>query len=218
MTESSSAPSTDPDVLTSDPVSDPTLRRFEPDDGLFLRAPHLRQISTYAEEFALVAGAATGAGVDHGLDVTLSDGKLIVSPGLAVDGCAATAAPSNSGAYPASPRLQRVDTVDRRDPGRRIGADRQRTSLREALRRSIQQRHIASVAGCRGADPSAAGTRRRCHAQPDGFVLFRRGATCPGSVATPGRQAVIWIRLADRSEHSHRSRSRTDRGTGLRPG
>jgi hypothetical protein len=86
MTKSSSTAPNDPDVLTSEPISDPTLRRFEPDDGLFLRAPHLRQISTYAEEFALAAAGAAGPGVDHGLDVVISGGKLMVSPGLAIDG------------------------------------------------------------------------------------------------------------------------------------
>jgi hypothetical protein len=74
-----------PTQVATDPISDSSLRRLFPKDGLFLRSKHLDQISDYAEQFALAAGVAAGPGVDHGLTVTVDEVTLTISRGLAVD-------------------------------------------------------------------------------------------------------------------------------------
>jgi hypothetical protein len=67
-------------------VTDSGLRALNAADGLFLRAEHLRQMQTYAEQFALLAGVAAGPGVDYGYTVELDGTNLHVAPGLAIDG------------------------------------------------------------------------------------------------------------------------------------
>jgi hypothetical protein len=67
-------------------VVDSGLRALNAADGLFLRAEHLRQMQTYAEQFALLAGVAAGPGVDYGYTVELDGANLHVAPGLAIDG------------------------------------------------------------------------------------------------------------------------------------
>ncbi|WP_127500899.1 hypothetical protein [Actinoplanes solisilvae] len=71
---------------TSEPVGG-GLNRLQAFDGLFLRAEHLQQIQTYAEQLAYATGQATGHGVVHGFDVPKIDKDAIlrVGPGLAVN-------------------------------------------------------------------------------------------------------------------------------------
>jgi hypothetical protein len=66
-------------------VTETGIRRLNAEDGLFLRADHLRQIQDYAREIALLAGAAAGPGVDYGFNVTLEGSAIHVTPGLAID-------------------------------------------------------------------------------------------------------------------------------------
>ena len=63
------------------------LRRFEPADGMFLRAEHLEQIQTYAADLAALNGQAGGPGVVYGYTLTHDDAKqsLSATPGLAYD-------------------------------------------------------------------------------------------------------------------------------------
>ncbi len=60
------------------------FRALNPVDGLFLRAEHLSAIQDYAKALANALATAGGAGVVHGLGVTLTGSDVEVSPGLAV--------------------------------------------------------------------------------------------------------------------------------------
>jgi hypothetical protein len=66
-------------------VTETGIRRLNAEDGLYLRADHLRQIQDYARDIALLAGVAAGPGVDYGFNVTLADSAIHVTPGLAID-------------------------------------------------------------------------------------------------------------------------------------
>lgn len=62
------------------------LTKLTPYDGLFLRAEHLAALETYAEQVAAAVGRAGGSGVVHGLTVRLDGSRLVLDPGLAIDG------------------------------------------------------------------------------------------------------------------------------------
>jgi hypothetical protein len=57
---------------------------LNPEDGLFLRADHLKRIQDYARSLTTALATACGPGVVHGLGVRLVGDRLEVSPGLAV--------------------------------------------------------------------------------------------------------------------------------------
>ena len=63
------------------------LRRFQPADGLFLRAEHLAQIQTYAADLAALNGVGGGGGVVYGFTLTLDAAgqSLSAAPGLAFE-------------------------------------------------------------------------------------------------------------------------------------
>ena len=71
----------------SSPAAASGIRRFEPVDGLFLRAEHLKQIEDYARDLSLVNGLAGGPGVLYGYTLDHDPAKQVVgaTPGLAVD-------------------------------------------------------------------------------------------------------------------------------------
>jgi hypothetical protein len=63
------------------------IRRFEPADGLFLRAEHLAQIEDYAAELSRINGLSGGAGVVYGftLDLDATRETVGATAGLALD-------------------------------------------------------------------------------------------------------------------------------------
>ena len=71
----------------SSPAAASGIRRFEPADGLFLRAEHLRQIEDYARDLSLVNGLAGDPGVVYGYTLDLDPEKQVVgaTSGLAID-------------------------------------------------------------------------------------------------------------------------------------
>jgi hypothetical protein len=75
-----------PDSASS-PAAASGIRRFEPADGLFLRAEHLRQIEDYARDLSLINGLAGGPGVVYGYTLDLDPARQVVgaAAGLAVD-------------------------------------------------------------------------------------------------------------------------------------
>jgi hypothetical protein len=84
---SAAAAGADPSLESvASPAAASGIRRFEPVDGLFLRAEHLRQIEDYARDLSLVNGLAGGAGVVYGYTLDLDPAPQIVgaTPGLAV--------------------------------------------------------------------------------------------------------------------------------------
>ena len=78
------APAPAAEAPTSATVALGGFTAFNPVDGLFLRAEHLKAIQDYARSLTRALATAGGAGVVHGLGVTLTDGSLEVSPGLAI--------------------------------------------------------------------------------------------------------------------------------------
>jgi hypothetical protein len=81
-------PAADPGLDSAvSPAAASGIRRFEPVDGLFLRAGHLRQIEDYARDLSLVNGLAGGPGVVYGYTLDLDPAKQIVgaTSGLAID-------------------------------------------------------------------------------------------------------------------------------------
>ena len=81
-------PAADPGLdSASSPAAASGIRRFEPADGLFLRAEHLRQIEDYARDLSLVNGLAGGPGVVYGYTLDLDPEKQVVgaTSGLAID-------------------------------------------------------------------------------------------------------------------------------------
>jgi hypothetical protein len=149
-------------------VTETGIRRLNAEDGLYLRAEHLRQMQQYARDIALLAGVAAGPGVDYGFNVTLAGSAIHVTPGLAID---AARCPLRS-LRDVTVSLDGLDTtgakpvLDRRGRGRRAGTVRRRAGLRVAVRRPVR----------RGVDPAVAGrvgdrsSRTRHHARA------RRGA------------------------------------------
>ena len=130
-------------------VTETGIRRLNAEDGLFLRADHLRQIQDYAREIALLAGVAAGPGVDYGFNVTLEGSAIHVTPGLAID---ATRRPLRT-LRDVTVSLADLDTTGRQPVlgrggrGRPAGAIRQRTRLRDAMRRPLRRWLDTTVAG-----------------------------------------------------------------------
>lgn len=66
--------------------ADSGITSLNPEDGLFLRAEHLRRMQDYARDLVAAVGMAAGSGVVHGYSVVLGADELQVGTGLAMDG------------------------------------------------------------------------------------------------------------------------------------
>jgi hypothetical protein len=62
-----------------------SIARLNPFDGLFLRAEHLGQMQAYTRELTRALGRAGGPGVVYGCGISVQDGAVEVTAGLAID-------------------------------------------------------------------------------------------------------------------------------------
>ncbi len=60
------------------------FRGLNPQDGLFLRGEHLAAMQDYSRALVSALGTASGTGIVHGLGVEITEGHLVVHPGLAI--------------------------------------------------------------------------------------------------------------------------------------